>query len=459
MSSGARANEPEWTTWPEAFVAALAADPRVVGAAQLASLADQAGSGIVVIATTWDGLLPLTVELPRVGALAALGDTDAAAAADLIAHQEGASFTAVTLDARRVEVRLVRIGDLKPCAMGEGARAVYDPKGHMEQWAKWSAGRPPESAQAKSAVMATERGAQRAKRLLATDLALRAPALRSGRELPDKARETLARFVHDARSGIDENVAAEAAMARRLDAVIGRLPRPRDILRVTAGGHDPARVFEDFLLVADGEGFLGDRVLFQAAATQLAELSRRTPVFDEGFVLPTFDAVEVRWRFGDGVGGCKIPLIPAVHVGVGVTPQDHLEFWAAPAVREATSTVAAIADTGERRVVERTVSKADLLTALSDVVGDAWERLPDFLRNARRAGRRQEPDLAAAWKPLHLPKSFVAGAVQALGTPTSTSRLAMAMALARSGNRLAPLMARKCGLAAGRLIDTTPAAE
>jgi hypothetical protein len=246
-----------------------------------------------------------------------------------------------------------------------------------------------------------------------------------------------------------------ADIRRRAAAVLAAVPRPGEGLRVVPGRdapEDPQAALEGFYRVADGEGFLGDRVLFEAARVRLTELSRRAPVFEEGFVVPTFDAVEARFRFGDGIGGCKVPLVPGVHVGVGVTPADELEFWAAPSVREAACSVACVADTGTRSVRARTVGKDALLAALLEAVDAAWDELPDFLRAARRAARTPVEDAAAAYRPLHLPKTFVEGARRILGNPARPSRLALALALCRNGDDAAPLVARKLGLAAGRLL-------
>jgi hypothetical protein len=209
--------------------------------------------------------------------------------------------------------------------------------------------------------------------------------------------------------------------------------------------------------VADGEGFLGDRMLFAEATKRMTELSRRAPVFDEGFVLPTFDAVEARWRIGEATGGCKTPLVPGIHVGVCVTPEDHLEFWAAPFVREPLATVACVADAGTRVVRERAAGKEALVAACVAEVERAWDELPDFLRAARRAGRTPAGDVESALRPLHLPRSYREAAKRGIGRLLTPTRLQVATALARAGEDQEPLHARKFALAAGRVLAANPA--
>lgn len=448
------AAEREWT--PE-LLAALAADERVVGAASLAWDRFDAREARLVIATTWDGLDAVTADLARLGALAVGGEAHLACPA--LQTPLGPAWTAVTASARRIEIAAVRIGDLKPGRDGVGAVAVVDPRGVIDQWARWSANRTTEGAdvappdgEAVPGRPASDATASR--RFLEFDEVLRSAETRMARGRIAAVHAWA--FLRAERSALDLANPVHVSLAARADAVLAVTPGPGTGLRPTFRVGDPAATLERFYLVADGEGFLGDRFLFNAASKQLAELSRRAPVFDEGFVVPTFDAVEVRWRFGDGVGGCKVPLVPAVHVGVGVTPEDHLEFWAAPAVREPGCSVACVADLGARTVVPRTAGKDALLAALADAVDDAWDRLPALLRAARRAAKITEADPAAAWKPLHLPKSFTGAARRALEAGPSRSRLALALALARAGDDAAPLIARKLGLAAGRLLWATP---
>ncbi len=437
--------------WAPELLAALAADERVVGAASLAWDRFDAREARLVIATTWDGLEGVKAGLPKFGALAVGAEPH-------VAHHDGA-WTAVTAAGRRISIAAARIGDLKPGRDGVGAVPVVDPRGVIDQWARWSANRAEDGAESASGDGAAPGGA-----------ACGGAASRSLVELDHLLREAEARMARGriaadytwavlraGRAALDLADPVQASLAARADAVLAATPGPGTGLRATFRAGDPAATLERFYLVADGEGFLGDRFLFNAASKQLAELSRRAPVFDEGFVVPTFDAVEVRWRFGDGVGGCKVPLVPAVHVGVGVTPEDHLEFWAAPAVREPGCSLACVADLGVRTVVPRTAGKDALLAALAAAVDDAWDRLPTLLRSARRAAKITEADALAAWKPLHLPKSFTGAARRALEAGSSRSRLALALALARAGDDAAPLVARKLGLAAGRLLWTTPA--
>lgn len=451
--------------WPKDLIDALAADARVVGVADLTAVdcrtgdCSRTGAPTLLVVATWDGLEPLRAELPRLGA-AALGAVPAAQMID------GNRWTGLAADARRAEVEVIRVGDLLPGASGEAAAVVHDPKGVVEQWIRWSRGRDREAERAKllaalpdprgRALIDIESTLRQYERLAIGAMALR----RGGGTVPLRPR--LAAMLRDRRADLDAADPLEAALAARIDAALRASPHAGAGYRIVPADDGPAAARERFLRVADGEGFLGDRVLFDAAARRLEELSRRAPEFDEGFVLPTFDAVEMRLRFGEGTGGCKVPLVPCVHVGVGVTPADHLEFWAGPAVRETQCDVAAVADRGERVVVPRTAGKDAFLAALHGEVDRAWDELPEFVRAARRAGRTPLGDADEALRPLHLPRSYREAAKTLLaGAPASAalSRMSLALALCRAGSDQEALTARKMGLAAGRVIALTPAAQ
>lgn len=433
----------------------LAPDPRVVGTAWLPR------ERTLVVATTWDGLDALTAALPSVGAvLAGAGERIERTVARNVARR----WEAILADGRRLAAEAVRIADLKPSARGEDAAPLHDPRGLMDQWARWSRGRRPGADEGE-----TPRPHAAA---FAADDALRcldsvppgSRIVRADGTAPRAVRHVAAaglRAVRERLRGADAATPAETALAARVDAALAAMPGPGEGWRVEPTGDDrAAERLEAFLRIADGEGFKGDRVLFDAAAARLASLSGRTPVFDEGFAVATFDAVEARFRFGEGIGGCKRPLVPCVHVGVGVTPKDDLEFWAGPSVREHGCSVASTHDRGDRTVVPRTAGKDAFFDALHAAVDDAWDRLPEFVRTARRAGRTEETDPASALRPLHLPRTFAEGALElARRGGGSISRLALALSLARFGDDASPLIARKLGLAAGRLLATTPGTD
>ncbi|MCE9634273.1 MAG: hypothetical protein K8T90_01095 [Planctomycetes bacterium] len=445
--------------WPAALTDALRADRRIVGAADVTSVGcarsvcSAASVQTLVVVTSHDGRDAIVADLPRLGALA-LG-ADAA-----IGRTDGTTWAGVSADLRRVEIEVVRIADLKPSARGEAAAIVFDTNGALDQWVRWSRGR---NREREAALAARDPAA----RLLEID-----DLVRQFEQLPIGAvavgatgatrpiRPRLAAALREVRGELSGDVAVEAAIAARIDAALAACPQTGLGIRAVPGsaatGPSPADTLEVFLRVADGEGFLGDRMLFAEGVKRLTELSRRAPVFDEGFVLPTFDAVEARWRIGEASGGCKTPLVPGVYIGVGVTPADHLEFWAAPFVREPLTSVACVADAGTRVVCARTVGKDALIAACVGEVERAWDELPDFLRAARRAARTPAGDVDKALMPLHLPKSYREAAKRVVGRHLTPSRLQVALALARAGDDQDPLNARKFGLAAGRLIDTTP---
>lgn len=434
----------------DSFLAALdrgTADDVVVGCARLPAGGDTLRLRIVA---TWHGHDRVVADLPRLGALA----LDGAAAVE---ERNGSRWSGLRADLRRADLDVVRIGELRPGPDGEDAAVVHDPLGAVDQWIRWSRGRD------RAAAAPSPPEALRAAAVLETDSLLRSfeaivpgarRLLRSGGDEP--LRPMVARRLREAASGLRDDGAVETSLAARVRDALRGMPGPGAGTRDVPGRRDPGSAYDAFLRVADDEGFLGDRVLFDAARAHLAGLTRRTPVYDEGFVVPTFDAVEVRWRIGDGVGGCKVPFVPCIHVGVGVTPEDHLEFWAAPALREPLCAVAAIGDDGRRTVLPRTSQRDAFLSTLLAAVDAAWDALPSFLRTARRAGRTQEPDADAALAPLHLPKSLRAGALALLPARAGASRLSIALALARCGDDAEPLVARKLALASGRLVATTP---
>jgi hypothetical protein len=257
-------------------------------------------------------------------------------------------------------------------------------------------------------------------------------------------------ILREARARLNPGNAAHAALGHRIDAQLrsspGELEGGRVMPRLDRTGE-----LEPFLKIADDEGFKGDRILFTEATKRLAELAKRPPVFDQGFVIPTFDAVEAGFALGEAVGGCQPPLVPGVYVGVGVTPKDALEFWAAPFVRDPTCSVACVDDTGDRDVVLRSAGREPMLAALTSALDAAFDRLPALIDAARDASK-ESVDPSAALAPLHLPKTFVERAKRRGADALMCSRLTVALAVARAGNDCAPLVARKFGLAAGRVI-------
>jgi hypothetical protein len=241
----------------------------------------------------------------------------------------------------------------------------------------------------------------------------------------------------------------------RVDRALRDIPQPGEGVVVRTDGGDPAHAFERFLAIADGEGFAGDRPLFVHAQQRLTALVGLDATFVYGFVLPTFDAVEARFVLGPPIGGCSLPLVPSVYVGVGVTPGDDLEVWAAPAVGEPSGGVAATWDDGSRAVLGRDAGMAGLQGALDDALADAHERLAGLLARSRAATRLPVEDVRTALRPLHLPRSFVEAAVSI--TPGAPGHhLDLALRLTRAAEDAAPLVARKLALAAGRLLAAVP---
>jgi len=411
------------------FVGAVKDDPRVVGIARLDG--GIPGAQPLLVVTTWDGFDALAPELPRLAApLLADGPR--------IERNVDGRWTGVDADGARAEIELRRVGDLVPTYDGAEAEALHDPRGLLKQWIQVSRRSPDADVEAQIA-------AQPLDGVLMMDSHLRLHAAGN----PGSLREMDWMF-SPARALLRPDHPAEAALARRIELALRSEPGPGAGLRLL-GGDDPAAAAESFYMTADDEGFKGDRVLFGEAVERLRALSKRTPVFDQGFVVPTFDAVEAAFALGDAVGGCQPPLVPGVYVGVGVTPADALEFWAAPFVRFATSSVACVDDAGEREVVARAAGRGPMTAALTSAVDAAWDRLPALIDRAR-ASTTESVDPAAVLAPLHLPRSFVERAKRHGADALMCSRLRCALALCAAGEDAPPLVARKLGLAAGRAL-------
>lgn len=418
------------------FVDSLKDDPRVLGIARAAARPEGATNLIVV--TTWDGGESLPSELARLaGPL--VGDGPRIETLEHPAPRHArmtATWTALGADGTRASVGLRRAGDLVPSLDGREVEALHDPRGLIETWKRYSVkATDGECRGDEPTFAATEQH-------LLVDWALRDE--QRGREQWSGASWF---YIRDARETLDLANAAHAALAARIDAYVARSPGPATGIRAP-GGDEPSGVLERFLVVADGEGFKGDRVLFGEAVKHLRGLAGREPVFDQGFAVPTFDAVEAAFVTGDALPGAP-RLLPGVYVGVGVTPKDALEFWAAPFLRDPACSVACVDDTGDRDVVLRTAGRDPMVSALTTAIDAAWARLPALVAAAAAA---ESVDSAAVLATLHLPRSFVERA-KARGSGVGTcSRLDLALAVARAGHDCAPLVARKLGLAAGRVL-------
>ena len=423
----------------EAFVAGIRDDPRVVGVARTPD--HPRGVPHLIVVCTWDGGESMPRELPRLCRPLVGGGSpiERVHTPEHPAARTVAVWNGVGADGSRASVLLRRVGDLVPSEEAKDAEALVDPHAILEQWIRYSRKAKFEECLERDLVSAF------ADRLLLADLDVREMGAGLSRWNWDPLDWT-----RDARRRVRMDDPAQAALAARIDSILRCEPGPAPGTRVTAGD-DAAAAYESFLLVADGEGFKGDRMLFGEAVKRLRDLSGREPVFDQGFVVPTFDAVEAAFALGEAVGGCQPPLVPGVWVGVGVTPKDHLEFWAAPFVRDPTCTVACVDDTGERDVVERKAGRDPMVAALTDAVDAAWERLPELIDRARECSK-ESVDPAAALAPLHLPKSFVERCKRHGADALMCSRLTVALGVARAGHDCAPLVARKFGLAAGRVI-------
>ena len=420
-----------------ALVDALRDDPRVHG---IVRLAPSDGSTRLVIATTWDGRDPLAELLPELAARVVPVD-------DAVTVAEGARIDVLGTDGARLELRVERLGDLKPSAEGEGGTPLLDPQGSLAQWVEWSHGRPRCAPDA--ALLATDaaRRVLRCDDLLRSFRALAPGSVHVGGDGATRGvRHAVGERLRQLASQLPEAPSAEATR-QRVGEALRATPLAAAGLRVSG-----AEARERFLAVADEEGFLGDRVLLDAAEAHVRERTGRDPAFEVGFALATFDQVEARYALGEAVGGCKPPLVPGILVGVAVTPADELAMWSAPTLREPLNDCACIADDGHRAVVARTAGRDALLGALTDAVDEALDALPTLLRRARGAHLERPQDPEALVRTLHLPRTHVlAGAVHGALTP-GTTRLLCALALARAATDMEPIVARKLELAAGRLL-------
>jgi hypothetical protein len=413
----------------ERFVGALKDDPRVVGIARLDG--GVPGATQLLVVTTWDGFDALAPELPRIASpLLADGPR--------IERNVDGRWTGVDAEGARAEIALRRVGDLVPTCDGAEAEALHDPRGLVKQWIQVSRKSPDAEFEARLA-------AQPLDAVLTIDAHLRFNAAGN----PGPLRE-MDWMLSSVRPALRSDHPSEAALARRIDAALRYEQLAGEGLRVLPDD-DPAAAFESFLAAADDEGFKGDRVLFGEAVERLRALAKRSPTFDQGFVVPTFDAVEAAFALGDAVGGCQPPLVPGVYVGVGVTPTDALEFWAAPFVRFATSSVACVDDHGGRDVVARAAGRGPMTAALTSAVDAAWDRLPALIERARES-TNESVDPSAVLAPLHLPKSFVERAKRHGADALMCSRLRCALALCAAGEDASPLVARKLSFAAGRAL-------
>ncbi len=424
------------------LVASVRDDPRVLGVARTKRPLRDAPHLLIV--TTWDGGESLPRELPRLCA-PLVGDgprIEQSRTTLLFDPRIVVAWVGIGVDGTRANVIVRRAGDLVPSGEGRFAVALHDPRGILENWIRCCRDASPQD-WAERAIEMTP-----VETMIWADERLR--HITAASAYPDGSSdecEVLRSALHVA----SKDDPAQAALVQRIDAALRETPGAERGTRVLA--HDDATAaFERFLATADAEGFKGDRVLFTAAVDHLRAFSKREPVFHQGFLVPTFDAVEAGFALGEAVGGCKPPLIPGVYVGVGVTPKDALDFWAAPFVRDPTCSVACIDDTGDRDVVERAAGRDPMLATLTSVIDAAYERLPALLESARQSAT-ESVDPTAVLKTLHLPATFVERAKRRGAGALMCSRLTVALAVARAGHDCAPLAARKFGLAAGRVLS------
>jgi hypothetical protein len=423
------------------LVERLSADDRVQGAVLLAAPggSDDPGPGdaaSVLIASTWNGYDDLVVELPDLATLVGRAG---------VVHGDGPRLRCILEDLTRLDLEVVRISDLSPAPRGIGGHVLADRDGVLAQWVRWSAGRTPDP---------VDEDARRAERLLALDETMRLversrPQAQGRGVVADRPfRHATEHHLRRHRERLGDTP-VERALVQRIDDLLLPIPQCGEGLVIT--GDDEA--YERFLAVADAEGFRGDRPLFEHARERLTAMNRGPALFEQGFLVPTFDAVEARFRLDVPTGGCKVPLVPAVYVGVGVTPQDHLEVWAAPAIRAANLDTACVWDDGERTTLPRAGGKDPLLAALDTALDVAYERVPDLIARTRRSAHETVKDARAVLAPLHLPASHVEGVLLvAAGSAGIRTRQDAALALCRSAANASPLVARKLALAAGRLL-------
>lgn len=424
---------------PAPVTARLEADARVLGAAQPAGSDLAFAPGVelrLVIACRYDAHAGVIADLP--GLLAPEVDLDGARSAC-----DGTGLRAITKSGVHVVVDVTPMSLLRPDARGEGARVLVDRTGAMDQWVRWSAGRPAETED-------TQRLA--AECALSADRVLR--ALASETVTVEPRRDPIDRWT----AQLDPDHGVDAALLRAAADLRALRPVPGAGLTVHAGV-EPGGAFESFLAVADAEGFRGDRVLFERARDLLSQRPGAHVTFEAGWCLPTFDAVAVRFALGPPVGGCKVPLAPAVAVGVEVTAADDLAFWAAPAVREAAGTFACVKDDGERTVLARDAGRDAFFAALDHCVTTAADDVPDLLARARGAARERLDDLETALRATHLPLSHRTRVLRRLGGAALVTRLELALALTRSARDEGALGAAKLSWAAGRVLAVaSPAA-
>jgi len=426
----------------ERFVASIRDDPRVLGIASLGRIAPTIPELLVV--TTWDGFETLPGHVaPEMRSLVG-GDPvierreRPTAIGPTYVHFEDFVWTGLGAGDLRAEIRFRRIGDLVPSWDGVEAELLYDPHEFLATWKKYSR---------------SEQGADRLEarfeerdlsHWLAVDYIVRGAR-------PNPGADVNFALLRQVRSELSHEDSVQSSLARRIDRFLAASPGEGRGMRLAVGPSLAARTFEEFLSSADAEGFKGDRVLFTEAVAHLRKLSKREPVFEHGFLVPTFDAVEAAFALDEAIGGCSLPLVPGVYVGVGVTPTDALEFWAAPYLRAPTSRVGCIDDLGHRDVVERAAGRGPMLAALTSAIDAAHDRLPALLDAARDA-ERESVDPAKVLAPLHLPKTFVERAKRHGADALLCSRLTVALALCAAGEDASPLVARKLSFAAGRAL-------
>ncbi len=446
----------------------LAADPRVYGLYR-----DLPHESVVErpefpadtlrIVTTWDGCESIQEELRDLASLVV--DLDGAAIdpdgrwlrAATSARPILRALHVVAADGSLLDLAAVRTSELEPGDLhGTKAEPLLDPKGFIAQWRDWAIGRERKLRDGAKRESEERRELQEHRNVVWEAQQLRHVAgvrrgltvLRPGGRVTHPVG-TWAQMLRREPRSLGTSPAAET-VARQRDAFLSTFPQPAAGVRLSSGDG----IWESFLAVADSEGFTGDRPLFDAARATLAEASGRKPTFEEGFCTATFDKVEGRFSLGDAIGGCKPPLVPGVVAGVAVSPADDLVFWAAPCVHPPGSSLACVADPGERVTLPRTAGRDALFGALTDAVAAAHDELPMLLRRARAAHHDVLDDPAAALKPLHLPRSFVLSTEAVGGLVAGTTRLLLALSLLRAGEDMEPLVAREFGRAAGRLLLT-----
>lgn len=438
---------PDPTSQTLPHVQTLSGWPEVEGIARLAGLRDPSRTRLLV-ATRYDAWAAVAARV-RV-----LFEHDAPAGRAVATSDGGRvastarTVSALDTDGARLDVEVVRVGEVLPCAVGETAEPLHDPKGVLEQWVRWSRGRPkPE----RSAVDA-------AAELLELDDALRSietlPPGAGPVGAPRSVRHATTHLLHR-RADAMQHYGAEA-FRERLTSATADVPPPAEAVREDAGGEAG---WERFLGLADREGFRGDRVLFEAVTARLAELTDSQPTFAIGFCLPTFDQVEGRWDLDRTVDLGGHTFRAGVWFGVGVTPADALEFWAAPCLTPVDGGVEWIADDGERPALLRTAGRDAFTDLLRDAVDRAHARASAFEDAAASAFETEAADVDAAARSLSLARS-AAGAIRrflpTIGAGESATAGHIALALSRAATEADPLVARLYARAAGRLAARAP---